>query len=183
MGRTTSILAILVVGCAQSMLAPPDSGAPEGDAGVLPGDDGGQPPLADAGEPGDAGTAPDANVDGGGPAPNACAEVYTNQCDWNEGAVRVRRGADWVTSVTPCAACRHIEQAFYDRAFELGCDCRWPLSECPLNGGSSCIEQQADEASRLLTESQTCDVLMQNARIMSSVLYGGICEVPPPGLD
>jgi hypothetical protein len=170
------LTAILFLGCTQIYYVQPDSQAPT-DAGVVVQGDSAM--LPDSGAP-DSGT--DAQTDAGEPdaalpMSNLCEQPYVNTCSWNDDEHQERRGVAWVTMISPCAACRHIEQAYYDRAWEMGCCEPWPLTVCPLDGGSSCHEDAADNAAAWLTAAPDCTVLRERARYTSDVVYGGICEV------
>lgn len=85
------------------------------------------------------------------PAPiEACelspaGECYVNACDPWEDVQRDDTGAI-VHGISQCAICRRFEDAYYQRAAELGCAEPYPLDGCPIDvGGTDCIVDTVEE--------------------------------------
>ncbi len=178
MRSLTLILSLLVLAACdrEIVYVYPDAGpdVPADDAGAL--EDATQPPVTDAGT--------DALVleDAGGdivPTGNSCEQPYRNDCAWLEDEHRVRRGTEWVTIISACAACKRIEHAFYERAFELGCCEPFPLTSCPLEGQDTCYAAEADDRGAWLRQAINCTDLSRRALDTSDIVYSGVCESGP----
>lgn len=97
--------------------------------------------------------------------PPACEGSRVFACEVDDGAGMVEgHDREQVPTVSTCAVCRMVEEAFAERAADLGCCEAFPLDSCPLEAAGAfdgCFAWQADDHVEFVRSASSCRQLVE----------------------